>query len=158
MVPIGDNYLLEQYGLDLSKRLLVHWRYSALIPPVWFKQSLTHWGRVTHICVSKLTIIGSDNGLSPGWRQAIIWTKAGILLIRPLETNFIETLIEIPIFPFKKIHLKISSGKYRLFCLGFNELMIWVRSHCTKPQQNTENHEPRAHFFGGIVSGNGWKT
>ena len=27
---------------------------------------LTHWGRVTHICVSKPTIIGSDNGLSPG--------------------------------------------------------------------------------------------
>ena len=42
---------------------------------------LTHWGRVTHICVSKLTIIGSDNGLSPGRRQAIIWTNAGILLI-----------------------------------------------------------------------------
>ena len=34
---------------------------------------LTHWGRVTHICVSKLTIIGSDNGLSPWPRQAIIW-------------------------------------------------------------------------------------
>ena len=33
---------------------------------------LTHWGRVTHICVSKLTSIGSDNGLSPGRRQAII--------------------------------------------------------------------------------------
>ena len=33
---------------------------------------LTHWGRVTHICVSKLTIIGSDNGLSPDRRQAII--------------------------------------------------------------------------------------
>ena len=33
---------------------------------------LTHWGRVTHICVSKLAIIGSDNGLSPGRRQAII--------------------------------------------------------------------------------------
>ena len=46
---------------------------------------LTHWGRVTHICVSKLTIIGSDNGLSPGRRQAIIWTNAGILLIRTLE-------------------------------------------------------------------------
>ena len=42
---------------------------------------LTHWGRVTHKCVSKLTIIGSDNGLSPGRRQAIIWTNAGILLI-----------------------------------------------------------------------------
>ena len=44
---------------------------------------LTHWGRVTHIYVIKLTIIGSDNGLSPDRRQAIIWTKAGILLIGP---------------------------------------------------------------------------
>ena len=46
---------------------------------------VTHWGRVTNICVSELTIIGSDNGLWPGRRQAIIWTNAGILLIR---TNF----------------------------------------------------------------------
>ena len=36
---------------------------------------LIHWGRVTHICVSKLTIIGPDNGLSPGRRQAIVWTN-----------------------------------------------------------------------------------
>ena len=42
------------------------------------EQFLTHWGRVTHIYVSNLTIIGSDNGLSPGRRQAIIWTNAGI--------------------------------------------------------------------------------
>ena len=33
---------------------------------------LTHRGRVTHICVSKRTIIGSDNGLSPSRCQAII--------------------------------------------------------------------------------------
>ena len=46
--------------------------------------SLTHWGLVTHICVSKLTTIGSDNGLSPGRRQAIILTNAGILLTGPL--------------------------------------------------------------------------
>ena len=85
---------------------------------------LTHWGRVTHICVSKLTIIGSDNGLSPGRRQAIIWTNAGILLIGPLGTNFSEILIAIEIFSFKNIHLKISSGKWRPFCLGFNELMV----------------------------------
>ena len=49
---------------------------------------LTHWGRVTHICVNKITIIGSDNGLSPGRRQAIIWTIAGILLIEPRGTSF----------------------------------------------------------------------
>ena len=35
----------------------------------------THWGRVTHICVSKLTIIGSDNGLSSRRRLAIFWTS-----------------------------------------------------------------------------------
>ena len=56
---------------------------------------LTHWGRVTHICVSNSTITGSDNGLSPGRHQAIIWTNAGILLIRTLGTNFSEILSEI---------------------------------------------------------------
>ena len=71
-----------------------------------YSQWLTHWGRVTHICVSNLTIIGSDNSLSPGRRQAIIWTNAGMLLIGPLGTNFNEILIEIHTFSFKKMHLK----------------------------------------------------
>ena len=84
--------------------------------------SLTHWGRVTHICVSKLTIIGSDNGLSPGRRQAIICTNAGILLIRTLGTNFSEILGEIHSFSFSKMHLKMSFAKWRLFGLGLNEL------------------------------------
>ena len=83
---------------------------------------LTHWGRVMHICVGKWTIIGSDNGLSPGRRQAIIWTNAGILLIWPLETNFSEILIRIQTFSFKKIYLKMSSAKCRPFCLGLNVL------------------------------------
>ena len=47
---------------------------------------LTHWGRATHIWVGDLIITGSDNGLSPGWCQAIIWSNAGILLIGPLGT------------------------------------------------------------------------
>ena len=65
----------------------------------WFtceqQADLTHWDRVTHLCVNKLTIIGSDNGLSPGRRQAIIWTNDRILLIGPLGTNFSEILIAI---------------------------------------------------------------
>ena len=84
--------------------------------------NLTPWGRVTHICVSRLTTIDSDNGLSPGRRQAITWTNVGILLIWPLGTNFNEMLIEIHTFSFKKIHLKISSGKWRPFCLDLNVL------------------------------------
>ena len=90
---------------------------------------LTHWGLVTHICVSKLTIIVSDNGLSPGWRQAIIWINVEILLMWPLGTNFSEILIKIQIFPFKKLHLKISSEKRRPFCLGLNVLI-----HCQSQQ------------------------
>ena len=82
----------------------------------------THWGRVTHICVSKLTIIGSDDGLSPDRHQAIILTNAEILLIGPLGTNFSEILIEIHAFSFKKMHLKMSSGKWRPFCLGLHVL------------------------------------
>ena len=83
---------------------------------------LTHWGRVTHICVGKLTIIDSDNGLSPGRRQAIIWTNAGIVLIGPLGTNSSQIVIGIQTFSFKKMHLKVSSAKWRPFCLGFNVL------------------------------------
>ena len=76
---------------------------------------LTHWGRVTHICVNKILIIGSDNGLSPDRHQAIIWTSPGILLIGPLGTNLSEILGKIHIFSFKKIHLKMSSAKWRPF-------------------------------------------
>ena len=96
---------------------------------VWFYvflALLTHWGRETHLYVVKLTLIGSDNGLSPGRRQAIIWTNAGILSNGPLGTNFSEILIEIYIFSFKKMHLKMSSGKWWPFCLGLNVLSAYV--------------------------------
>ena len=83
---------------------------------------LTHQSRVTHICVGKLTIISSDNGLSPARRQAIIWTNAGISLIGPLGTNFSENLVGIQTFSFEKMHLKMSSAKWRTFCLGHNVL------------------------------------
>ena len=83
---------------------------------------LTQWGRVTHICVNKLTAIGSDNGLSPGRRQAIVWTNAVILLIGTLGTTFSEILVGIRLFSLKKMHLKMSSGKWWPFCLGLNVL------------------------------------
>ena len=78
------------------------------------KGVLTPWGRVTDICISKLCYH------MPGQRQAIIWTNAGKLLITPLGRKFNEILIEIHIFLYKKIHLKMSSGKCRPFCLGLN--------------------------------------
>ena len=47
---------------------------------------------MTHICVSNQTTIGSDDGLSSGRHQAIIWTNDGIVLIGTLGTKFTEIL------------------------------------------------------------------
>ena len=100
-----------------SKRMPIIHRSS------WMEcRMLTHWGRVTLICVSDLTIIGSDNDLSLGRRLAIIGTNIGILLIWPSGTNFSEMLIEMHTFSFKKMHVKMSSAKRRPFCLGLNVL------------------------------------
>ena len=83
---------------------------------------LTHWGRVTHICVSKFSILGSDNGLSPGRRQTIIWTNAGLLLIGPLGTNFNEIVIKIQENAFEMVVWKMAA----IWSIGLNVLnKIW---------------------------------
>ena len=83
----------------------MHWYLNEIIKIVLHEYVVNS---LRHLCVSKLTIIGPDNGLSPGRRQAIIWTKDEILLIGPLETNFSDILIDIYTFSFKKMHLKMS--------------------------------------------------
>ena len=50
---------------------------------------------MTHICVGNLPITLSDNGVSLGQRQTIVWTNAGILLVGQWRTNLSEILIEI---------------------------------------------------------------
>ena len=81
--------------------------------------------------------IGSDNGLSPGWYQAIIWTNTGLMSIGTIGTNFNEVVIEIQAFSFKKMHLKMLSGKWRPFCLGLNVKCIFL---CTPgPRPNKAN-------------------
>ena len=40
-----------------------------------------------------------------------IWSNAGILLVEPLGTNISEIFIEIQIFSFKKMRLKMLSAK-----------------------------------------------
>ena len=131
MFDSTNHYQPEIYWW-LSKRL------SMPVPNQWY--ILTHWGRVTHICVGNLTIIGPDNGLSPGRRQAIIWTNSGILLIGPWGTNFSEILIGIQTFSFKKMHLKMSFAKWRPFYLVLNVLssfykVIAMITHVSELQQ-----------------------
>ena len=110
---------------------------------------------MTHICVRKLTTIGSDNGLSPGRRQATIWTNAGILLILTWGTNFSEILSDIYTFSFKKMHLKMSPEKRRTFCYRHecvnsdcyraNEIIWRISANITQPGTFTATPN-KAHY------------
>ena len=118
------------FAFDTSDWWIFHRRCRWLAWRVWWHALafITHvitWcicSRLTHICVGNLTIIGSDNGLAPTRDVNIISTNAGILLIGSLGTKFSEISIGIQTFIFKKLHLKTSSAKWRLFCLSLNEL------------------------------------
>ena len=123
VMPQGDREgSLIAWGIMIKKKL-------SNVSASWGQQKiLTHCGRVMHICISKLTIIGSDNGLSPGRRQAIIWSNSGILLIRSWGTTFSDILSKFRTFSSKKMHLKVSSAKWRPSCLGLNVLTCHITS------------------------------
>ena len=109
----GHVMMWARFGSQGSIALNWHSRYSGT----------RYSGTWLYICVTKHSI-GSDNGLLPDRRQAIIWTSAGILLIEALGTNFSEIFIEIHAFSFKEMHLKMSSGKWQPFCLSLNVLSL----------------------------------
>ena len=115
--------MMVDYGSDISRykrQAMSHLHREDM----GYLSGVLNWGRVMHICISKLTIIGSGDVLSHGLYQAIIWTNVVVLLIGPLGTNLSEMVIEIHTFSFKKkMHLKVSSGKWHLFCLSLNVLM-----------------------------------
>ena len=77
-----ENWKAGKYFMYIWIHMSTFW-WIDVIPD----EVLTHWDQMTHIGVSKLTIIGSDHGLLSCQHQANIWTKAGILLIRNLKTG-----------------------------------------------------------------------
>ena len=105
------------------------------------------------IFILLLTIIGPDNGLLSSRRQAIIWTNAGILLIGNLGTHCSEILSEIQTFSFKKVYLKMSSGKWRPFCLGLNVLTNLL-FHCSYTQMYHNPWEFTAYNYTSILYDN----
>ena len=106
IIWMRDNYR-SYFTLLKHFVIIIIWPSSISLDQ---RHSLTHRGRVTHICVGEQTIIGSDNGLSPGRHQAIIWTNARILfdwtLGNKLQWNNFSKLIHF--HPRKRI------WKYRL--------------------------------------------
>ena len=126
-------YRIEAYNKQVRFKI----QYMHIEKTGWVSLStilLTQWGRVKHICVGKLTIIGSDNGLTPGCYQAINWTNAGKLSIGAPGTNFSEISIGIQTFPFKKMHLKMSFAKWRPFCHCLHVLTSKTFVKCTTHQ------------------------
>ena len=99
----------------------------------WFRLQLTHAyiakskHQTTKIKPGKCWCTQDHiDGLVQDCSNSIV-NATGILLIGPLGTNFSEILSEIHTFSFKKMRLKMSSGKCRPFCLGLNVLTILQR-------------------------------
>ena len=79
---------------------------------------------MTHICVIELTIIGSDDGLSPGWSQAMIWTNGGILRIETLETD-----------------LNLNRNSYIFIQENAFEIVVWKMAAILSRPQFVNNDE-----------------
>ena len=119
--------ILIQIFKNVFKNMHLKTPSAKQLPFCPYLNILTHSDRATHICIGNLTIIGSDDGLSPARHQAIIWTNDGVLLIGPLRTNIIEILIKIHTFSFKKMHLNA-------FCLS------WTNPSVYRYRQHTQAH------------------
>ena len=75
--------------------------------------------------------IGSDNGLTPVWPQAVTWANAGLLSIGTLKTIVNEILFKLQNFSSMKMHLKIMLVKWRPCCPVGDELLWWPNSLLT---------------------------
>ena len=108
----------------LCRIAIMHWSYCSL--------ALIHWGWVTQICVSELTINGSDKGLSLSRRPAIIWTNAGILWTGPAGTNFSEITCPQNLYifiqenPFENVVWKMAAILFQPQCV---KPSIWSYSY-----------------------------
>ena len=109
-------------GVGYGNCLLPNGRKPLPCPVLWCLNTLTRWGRVTHICVGNSTIIGSDNGLSPGRAPSHYLNQCWNIVNRTLGNKLQWNLNAIETFSFKEMHLKLSSAKWRPFCIGLSVL------------------------------------
>ena len=92
---------------------------------------------MTHICVGKLTIISSDNGLSPGRRLAIIWNNAGMFLIglfvKEIRFNFEKKYIQWHYASHYLLNLKSEFG-FLMIC--HHEIRAeWAKTEIMDPNE-----------------------
>ena len=119
-----DNVLPSKFGLSLIHCQPSWWLVnSSLWLALDFKAHCTN-GDIQKRCIVFLMLKSLEYRIfSTHFIKAMhasrcpIWTNAGILSIRPLGTDLGEILIAIHIFSLKKMHLKMSSAKWRPLCL-----------------------------------------
>ena len=113
-----------------------NWQYASIgsgngLAPNMRQVNTWSWAKADPALWRIYTALAEDEimRLSLVRREAIIWTSTGLLWIRPWRTYYHEILVEIQKFSFKKMHLKISSAKWRSFCLSLNALTLGHASH-----------------------------
>ena len=86
----------------------------------------THWGRVTHICVNKLSILGSDNGLAPTRHYLKqCWIIFNCTLRNKLQWNFNRNSnIFIHENAFESVVCEMAFILSRPQCV--NEVWVWI--------------------------------
>ena len=109
------------YLLVVERFCLMHWGPKKMW--VILQTFLDAFPWISLVCVNLLWP-SSDNGLSPFWCQAIIWTNADMLLIGPLWRNFSEIRIKVHQFLFRKMCLKMLSAKWRPLFSGLSMLKV----------------------------------
>ena len=119
------------------KIFLLSYLSNIFTPTIWYlllqiamKRSVLKSGRLlTHLPLCRIYVsvnwfsMGSRNGSSSVRHQAITWTNADLLSIKPLWTIFIEISIEIQTFSLTKRHLKMSCAIFPLSCPGRDGLI-----------------------------------
>ena len=81
---VNSNYEQIASQVRAQFRMRAWESHRHLLPPTAMSNVSTHWGLLTHICISNLTSIGLDNDLSPF--ENVVW-KMAPTLSRPQCVN-----------------------------------------------------------------------
>ena len=94
-----SNNLMMGHGNYLMKRMAIKGSINSVMSG---GSHFCHWAQSLSI-------------QAPVWHQAIIWTNADLLSIKPLGTNLNEIWLKTQQFSLAKMHLKMSSAKCQPF-------------------------------------------
>ena len=95
----------------------MHWSYHSLAIRHQYELHQSPWHRTRYFS-SYPSVLYMHRWTRSALVQAITWSSADLLSIGPFGTNFSEIRIETQHFSFVKMHLNISSTKWRPFYQG----------------------------------------